>query len=176
MILRYFAGKASDVQGDTSLHSPGFVNFSFRQPYGVCGAIIPWNGAVSTLVAKFAPCLISGNTLVLKSSEKAPLTPLLFAKFVQEAGFPPGVINILSGFGQVAGAAIASHLEIRKLAFTGSTATGRIIKKAAAESNLKNVTLELGGKSPLIIFGDADLEKAAHAAAASILGNSGQSA
>jgi aldehyde dehydrogenase (NAD+) len=173
-ILRYYAGKATDVQGETSLHTPGFVNLTFRQPFGVCGAIIPWNTPIIAMVVKFAPCLIVGNTLVLKSSEKAPLTSLMFAKLIQEAGFPPGVINILSGFGPTCGAAIASHMEIRKLAFTGSARTGRAIKKAAAASNLKNVTLELGGKSPLIIFGDADLEKAVPAAAASILSLSGQ--
>jgi aldehyde dehydrogenase (NAD+) len=173
-VLRYYAGKATDVQGETSLHTPGFVNLTFRQPFGVCAVIIPWNVPISALLVKLAPCLIIGNTVVVKSSEKAPLTSLMFAKLVQEAGFPPGVINILSGFGPTCGAAIASHMEIRKLAFTGSTRTGRAIKKAAAASNLKSVSLELGGKSPLIVFGDADLEKAVPAAAASILHNSGQ--
>lgn len=130
--------------------------------------------AITTLLMKFGPCLLAGNTIVVKSSEKAPLSILHFAKLVKEAGFPPGVVNILSGFGSVCGAAIASHMDIRKIAFTGSTRTGRAIKKAAAASNLKKVTLELGGKSPMIIFGDADLDQAIPAAAASILGNSGQ--
>jgi len=174
VMLRYFAGKAADVHGESSLHTPGFVNLTFRQPYGVTAAIIPWNVPISSLVVKFAPALLAGNTMVLKSSEKAPLTVLLFAKLIKEAGFPPGVMNILSGMGPVCGAAMASHMSIRKLAFTGSTRTGKAIKKAAAASNLKKVTLELGGKSPLIIFGDADLDKAVPAAAASILRLSGQ--
>ena len=173
-MFRYFAGKAADVHGESSLHTPGFLSLTLRQPYGVCAAIIPWNVPVSSVAVKFGPCLLAGNTLVIKSSEKAPLAVLRFAKLVKEAGFPAGVVNILSGLGPNCGAALASHMEIRKLAFTGSTRTGRAIKKAAASSNLKNVTLELGGKSPLIIFGDADLDKAVPAAAASILSLSGQ--
>lgn len=172
--LRYFAGKASDAQGDTSLNTPGFVNLVFRQPYGVCGAITPWNAPVLMVTQKLGPALITGNTIVLKTSEKAPLSPLIVAQCCQEIGLPKGVFNILSGFGQPCGEAIARHMDIRKLSFTGSTNTGRAIKKAAAESNLKNVTLELGGKSPLIIFDDADIEKAATASAFSILINSGQ--
>ena len=147
---------------------------SFRQPYGVCGAIIPWNAPLIMLATKVAPCIVTGNTLVLKSSEKAPLSSLFFASLVKKVGIPNGVLNILSGFGPSCGNAIASHMEIRKLAFTGSGRSGREIKKAAANSNLKNVTLELGGKSPLVIFEDADLPKALQAAAFSILNNSGQ--
>jgi aldehyde dehydrogenase (NAD+) len=173
-LLRYYAGKAADVQGESSLNTPGFVNLTLRQPFGVCGLIIPWNAPISTLMVKLAPCLIAGNAVVVKTSEKAPLTGLLLARLIQEAGFPPGVVNILSGMGPVCGAAIASHMEIRKVAFTGSVRTGRAIKKAAADSNLKKVSLELGGKSPLIIFEDADLEKAIPAAAASIVTLSGQ--
>lgn len=162
------------MHGETSLHTPGFVNLTLRQPFGVVGAIIPWNVPLTAAVVKFGPALLAGNTMVLKSSEKAPLTVLALARLIKEAGFPPGTINILSGLGPVCGAAIASHMEIRKLAFTGSTRTGKAIKKAAATSNLKNVTLELGGKSPLIIFADADLDKAVTAAAGSILNLSGQ--
>ncbi|KAL6399916.1 putative aldehyde dehydrogenase [Ilyonectria robusta] len=172
--LRYFAGKATDVQGDTSLNTPGFVNLVFRQPFGVCGAITPWNVPVTMITQKLGPALITGNTLVLKTSEKAPLSPLVIAQCCQEIGLPKGVFNILSGFGQPCGEAIARHMDIRKISFTGSTNTGRAIKKAAAESNLKNVTIELGGKSPLVIFDDADIEKAAKASAFSILFNSGQ--
>ncbi|KAH6976774.1 aldehyde dehydrogenase [Ilyonectria destructans] len=118
--------------------------------------------------------LITGNTIVLKTSEKAPLSPLVIAQCYQEIGFPKGILNILNGFGQPCGEAIARHMDIRKLSFTGSTNTSRAIKKAAAKSNLKNVTLELGGKSPFIIFNDADIEKAATASAYSILVNSSQ--
>ena len=163
-----------DIAGDTSLNSAGMVNLTFRQPYGVCGAIIPWNGPVVMLAFKVAPALIAGNTLVLKTSEKAPLSNLVVARLCQEIGLPPGVLNILSGLGRPCGEAIAKHMLIRKVAFTGSAASGRAVKKAAAESNLKHVTLELGGKSPLIIFDDADLDKAVPSAAHSILGNSGQ--
>lgn len=172
--LRYCAGKAQDISGETSLNTAGMVNFTLRQPYGVCGAIIPWNGPTVMLCFKVGPALISGNTLVLKSSEKAPLSALVVARLAQEIGLPPGVLNILSGFGQPCGEAIAKHMDIRKIAFTGSTRAGRAIKKASAESNLKNVTLELGGKSPLIIFDDANLDHAAQAAAYSITLNTGQ--
>lgn len=127
-----------------------------------------------TLTAKMAPCLISGNTLVAKLSEKAPLTGLFIAKLIKAAGFPPGVVNILNGMGVGCGSVLASHMEVRKLSFTGSVGSGKAVKRAAADSNLKNVSLELGGKSPLIVFEDADLDKAALAAAKSILGNSGQ--
>lgn len=147
---------------------------TIRQPFGAVGAIIPWNTPVLMLGMKIGPALAAGNTMVLKSSEKSPLSCLVVAKCMKEIGFPPGVLNILSGFGRPCGEAIAKHMDIRKLAFTGSTATGKAIKKAAAESNLKNVSLELGGKSPLIIFEDADLAKAAADAASSITVVSGQ--
>ena len=110
---------------------------------------------------KVAPALICGNTVVLKSSEKAPLSSLKLASLIREAGFPPGVVNVLNGFGLPTGAAMARHMKIRKLSFTGSVATGKKIMIMAAESNLKNVSLELGGKSPAIIFDDADIESAA---------------
>ncbi|OGM49498.1 aldehyde dehydrogenase [Aspergillus bombycis] len=172
--LRYYAGKALDIHGATSLTSKDHLNISIRQPYGVTGAIIPWNVPVIMICFKVGPALIAGNTLVLKSSEKAPLTSLLFARLAKEAGFPPGVLNVLSGFGLPCGDAIARHMDIRKIAFTGSTRTGKLIQKAAVDSNLKSCTLELGGKSPLIVFEDADLQKAAKAAAFSIVFNSGQ--
>ncbi|KAF5556064.1 aldehyde dehydrogenase [Fusarium napiforme] len=172
--LRYIAGKATDVQGESSLQTANFMSVTLRQPYGVCAAIIPWNAPVTMLTFKAAPALIAGNTLVLKSSENAPLTALFIAKLFKEAGFPSGVFNVLSGFGQPCGQALASHMRIRKLSFTGSVIAGKAIKMAAAQSNLKIVTLELGGKSPLVVFDDADVSKAAKAAAASILLNSGQ--
>ncbi|PGH21287.1 hypothetical protein AJ80_03337 [Polytolypa hystricis UAMH7299] len=172
--LRYMAGKAADVQGESSLQTAGYVNVSFRQPYGVCAAIAPWNAPVTALTFKLAPAVLAGNTLVAKSSEKAPLTSLFLARLILRAGFPPGVINILSGTGPLCGAALASHMGIRKLSFTGSVGAGREIKKAAAASNLKNVTLELGGKSPMIVFNDADVQHAAVLSARSTLYNSGQ--
>lgn len=174
MIFRYFAGKALDVSGETSLNTAGMVNITLRQPYGVCGAIIPWNAAMTMFAIKVAPALITGNTMVLKTSEKAPLSAAVVARCAQEAGLPKGVLNILNGYGTPCGEAIAKHMAIRKISFTGSEAVGRLIQKAAADSNLKKVSLELGGKAPLIIFNDADLEKAVAAAALSILVNSGQ--
>ncbi|KAK5232355.1 hypothetical protein LTR47_006568 [Exophiala xenobiotica] len=166
--------KALDVSGDSSLNTAGHVNITLRQPFGVCGAIIPWNVPLLMFINKVGPALATGNTLVLKSSEKSPLSVLFVARLCQEIGLPKGVLNILSGFGRPCGEAIAKHMDIRKVSFTGSVLAGRAVKKAAAESNLKNVTLELGGKSPLLIFADADLEKAVPAAAFSILANSGQ--
>ncbi|KIW86882.1 uncharacterized protein Z519_12503 [Cladophialophora bantiana CBS 173.52] len=173
-ILRYFASRALDVQGDSSLNTKDMVNITFRQPFGVCGAIIPWNVPLLMLINKVGPALSTGNTLVLKSSEKSPLSSLVIGRLCQEIGLPKGVLNILSGYGRPCGEAIAKHMDIRKVSFTGSVIAGRAVKKAAAESNLKNVTLELGGKSPLIIFDDADLAKAVPASAFSILANSGQ--
>lgn len=123
---------------------------------------------------KIGPSLIAGNCLIVKSSEKAPLTSLLLARLSKEAGIPAGVLNVLSGFGRPCGDALARHQEIRKIAFTGSVSTGKLVQIAAAESNLKSCTLELGGKSPLVVFDDANLEKAANAAAFSIVFNSGQ--
>ncbi|KIV79891.1 hypothetical protein PV11_07432 [Exophiala sideris] len=173
--LRYFAGKALDVAGDSSINTTGMVTLSLRQPFGVCGAITPWNVPLLMLVNKLGPALATGNTLVVKSSEKSPLSSLVIGRLAQEIGLPRGVLNILSGYGRPCGEAIAKHMDIRKISFTGSVIAGRAIKKAAAESNLKNVTLELGGKSPLLVFEDADLARAVPAATFSILVNSGQS-
>ncbi|KAL6249570.1 hypothetical protein RBB50_003423 [Rhinocladiella similis] len=173
-ILKYLASKALDVSGDSSLNTAGQVNITLRQPFGVCGAIIPWNVPLLMFINKAGPALAAGNTLVLKTSEKSPLSCLKVAQLCQEIGLPKGVINILSGFGRPCGEAIAKHMDIRKVSFTGSAMAGRAVKKAAAESNLKNVTLELGGKSPTVIFEDADLTKAIPASAMSILMNSGQ--
>lgn len=132
------------------------------------------NITLVTFINKVGPALSAGNTLVLKSSEKCPLSVLLVGRLCQEVGLPKGVLNLLSGFGRPCGEALAKHMDIRKISFTGSQIAGRAIKKAAAESNLKKVTLELGGKSPLIIFPDADLDKAVPAATASMLMLSGQ--
>ncbi|KAG9195671.1 aldehyde dehydrogenase (NAD+) [Alternaria panax] len=148
------------VQGTTGVQTPGFVNMTFRQPYGVVAGIIPWNVPLLFLANKLAPALIVGNTVVLKSSEKAPLTSAKIATLVQQAGFPPGVIIIITGFGNVSGSILSHHMDVRALSFTGSSRTGRLIQAAAAKSNLKQVFLELGGKSPAVVFEDADLEKA----------------
>ncbi|OGM45044.1 hypothetical protein ABOM_005779 [Aspergillus bombycis] len=173
-ISMYFASRGWDGQGQTSLNTPGFINMTLRQPYGVVAAIIPWNVPVNFFINKVAPAIAAGNTVVLKSSEKAPLTSAKVAHLIQRAGFPPGVINVLSGHGHISGSALAHHMSVRVITFTGSGRTGRLIQKAAANSNLKNVIFELGGKSPTVIFPDADLEKAAKESAHSIQWNSGQ--
>jgi len=147
---------------------------TLKQPFGVVCGILPWNVPITMFGFKMAPAVAAGNTIVLKTSEKSPLTGLYLGKLIKEVGFPPGVINVLSGLGAECGAALASNMTIRKISFTGSARTGKLIAKAAAESNLKNVTLELGGKSPAIVFGDADVAKAAKACAFSMFRNSGQ--
>ncbi|KAF1936775.1 aldehyde dehydrogenase-like protein [Clathrospora elynae] len=170
----YYAEAGYSVQGTSSIQTPGYLNITLRQPYGVVAGIIPWNVPLLFLVSKLAPALIVGNTVVLKSSEKAPLTCAKIATLVQQAGFPPGVINIITGIGDVSGSILSHHMDIRALSFTGSGRTGRIIQAAAAKSNLKQVYLELGGKSPAVIFEDAELEKAVKETANSIQWNSGQ--
>ena len=126
----------------------------------VCGQIIPWNFPLLMWAWKIGPAIACGNTVVLKTAEQTPLGGLVAATLIKEAGFPPGVVNVISGFGKVAGAALSSHMDVDKIAFTGSTVVGRTILKAAASSNLKKVTLELGGKSPNIVFEDADIDNA----------------
>lgn len=172
--IRHISGLAHDVHGETSLNTPGHITLTLRQPYGVCAAILAWNAPVGIFTTKVIPCVVAGNTVIVKSSEKAPLTCLKLGALAAEAGFPQGVINILSGFGHTVGAALSSHMKIRKLAFTGSTRAGKLIQEAAAKSNLKSVSLELGGKNPLIVFADCNVEEAAGGAAASLKFNSGQ--
>ncbi|KAF7718722.1 Uncharacterized protein PECH_004296 [Penicillium ucsense] len=172
--LNHFAEVGCQVLGTTSLNTPGFVNMTLRQPYGVVGAIIPWNVPVYFLISKSAPALMAGNTVVVKSSEKAPLTSAKVATLVQKAGFPPGVFNIISGHGHISGNVLSHHMDVRAISFTGSGRTGRLIQEASAKSNLKNVILELGGKSPAIIFPDANLEKAVEDTKRGIQFNSGQ--
>lgn len=127
---------------------------------GVCGQIIPWNFPLLMWAWKIGPAVATGNVVIIKSAEQTPLSALYMAKLIKEAGFPPGVINVLSGYGKTCGAAMAAHMDIDKIAFTGSTIVGRSIMIAAAKSNIKKVTLELGGKSPNIVFKDADIDKA----------------
>ncbi|KAF1929583.1 aldehyde dehydrogenase [Didymella exigua CBS 183.55] len=169
----YFA-EAAYPQGHTSLNTPGFLNMSLRQPFGVVAIIIPWNAPLIFFAKKVAPALAAGNCVVVKSSEKAPLTPWKVSQWIEKCGFPPGVINILSGHGQTSGQALSEHMKIRALSFTGSTRTGRSIAVAAATSNFKKVVFELGGKSPSLVFDDADIEQAAKDIELSINSNSGQ--
>ena len=158
--LRYYAGWADKIHGQTISALPQKLVYTLRQPVGVCGQIIPWNYPLAMAAWKLGPALACGNTVVIKAAEQTPLSILYLASLIKEAGFPAGVINVLNGYGNEAGAAIASHLDIDKIAFTGSTATGKQIMKMAAV-NMKNITLETGGKSPLLVFDDADLDLAA---------------
>ncbi|KAK6205077.1 mitochondrial aldehyde dehydrogenase [Scheffersomyces amazonensis] len=171
--FRYFAGWADKVQGKVIQNDPKKLAYTIHEPYGVCGQIIPWNYPLAMAAWKLAPALAAGNVVVLKTSEITPLSLLYVAKIFKEVGFPAGVVNILSGYGATAGKALASHLGVDKIAFTGSTATGKLIQQAAA-ANLKAVTLECGGKSPLIIRKDADIEQAVKWAAFGIMSNQGQ--
>ncbi|KAL1850163.1 aldehyde dehydrogenase (NAD(P)(+)) ald5 [Diaporthe australafricana] len=158
--IRYYGGWADKIEGKTLDISPDMFHYTRPEPIGVCGQIIPWNFPLLMWSWKLGPALATGNTVVLKTAEQTPLSGLVAAQFIKEAGFPPGVVNIISGFGKTAGAAISSHMDIDKVAFTGSTVVGRQVMKAAASSNLKKVTLELGGKSPNIVFNDANIEDA----------------
>jgi len=158
--LRYYGGWADKIHGQTIDTNTETLSYTRHEPIGVCGQIIPWNFPLLMWSWKIGPAIAAGNTVVLKTAEQTPLSGLYAAKLIVEAGFPPGVINIISGFGRTAGAAIASHMGIDKVAFTGSTLVGRMILQASAKSNLKKVTLELGGKSPNIVFDDADIDNA----------------
>lgn len=158
--LRYYGGWADKIEGKVVDTTPDTFNYIKKEPIGVCGQIIPWNFPLLMWAWKIGPAVATGNTVVIKTAEQTPLGAYVAANLIKEAGFPPGVVNVISGFGKVAGAAIASHMDIDKVAFTGSTVTGRTILKAAAGSNLKKVTLELGGKSPNIVFDDADIDNA----------------
>lgn len=174
MFCNYFASLTETAQSTTSTNTPGHLNYTLHEPYGVTAGILPWNGPVSIFLMKTMPAVAAGNAIIIKSSEKAPITPLILGKLVGEAGFPPGLIQVLSGFGPTVGSALALHMKIRKISFTGSTATGKLIQQMSGQSNLKAVTLELGGKSPVIVFPDADVQRAAQECAVSILFNAGQ--
>jgi aldehyde dehydrogenase (NAD+) len=172
---RYFAGWADKVQGKTIPIDGDFFCFTRHEPIGVVGQIIPWNYPMLMQAWKLAPALATGNTVVMKPAEQTPLSALRVGELIVEAGFPEGVVNLLPGFGHTAGAAIARHMDIDKVAFTGSTEVGRLIMEAAARSNLKRITLELGGKSPNIIFEDVDLDEAVEGAHLGLFVNQGQS-
>lgn len=171
--FEYFAGWATKIEGET-IPVPGqMFNYTLREPVGVCGQIIPWNFPLLMAAWKLAPALAAGNTVVLKPAEQTPVTAMELAKLIQEAGFPEGVVNVVPGYGETAGAALASHKGIDKIAFTGSTEIGKRIAKAAAD-NLTKVSLELGGKAPNIVFADADLDQAVNGAMMGIFFNQGQ--
>ena len=168
-ILRYMAGWATKINGATiSISAPGdWHAYTLREPVGVVGQIIPWNFPLMMAAWKIAPALAAGCTIVLKPAEQTRLRAAL-GELIQEAGFPTGVVNILTGFGETAGAALAAHPDVDKVAFTGSTEVGKLIVQAAA-GNLKKVSLELGGKSPAIVFPDADMDVAIRGASSAHL-------
>ncbi|XP_077286091.1 retinal dehydrogenase 2 [Arctopsyche grandis] len=172
--FRYYAGWCDKIHGNTIPADGGVICMTRQEPVGVVGQLIPWNYPILMLAWKWGPALAAGCTLVLKPAEQTPLTALYLAALSKEAGFPAGVINIVTGYGPNTGAAIASHMQIDKVAFTGSTIVGRKIMEAAANSNLKRVSLELGGKSPLVIFDDADVDEAVEIAHNAIFANHGQ--
>ncbi|KAJ5907446.1 hypothetical protein N7495_000128 [Penicillium taxi] len=171
--IRYYSGWADKIGGQTISTTHQKLAYTIRQPIGVVGQIIPWNYPLSMATWKLGPALACGNTVVLKPAEQTPLSALVLGKLIVEAGFPSGVINIVNGYGRDAGAALAAHPFIDKVAFTGSTSTAREIMKVAAET-LKNITLETGGKSPLLVFPDADMDQAIKWSHGGIMSNQGQ--
>src|SRR5579863_5530138 len=171
---RYYAGWADKIQGKTIPVQGRYFTYTKHEPVGVVGQIIPWNFPLLMQAWKLGPALAAGCTVVMKPAEQTPLTALRVGELIVEAGFPEGVVNILPGFGPTAGAAIAKHMDVDKVAFTGSTEVGHLIMEAAAKSNLKRVTLELGGKSPNIVFADTDLDEAVEGAHFALFFNQGQ--
>jgi acyl-CoA reductase-like NAD-dependent aldehyde dehydrogenase len=159
----YYAGWCTKIEGETIPVPGNFFNYTLREPYGVCGIITPWNFPLLMVAWKLAPALACGNTAVLKVAEETPLTGLRLGQLCQEAGFPDGVVNVVPGFGETAGHALVAHPDVDKISFTGSTSVGKEIVRTSAET-LKKVSLELGGKSPNIVFADSDLEAAARGA------------
>src|SRR6516164_120926 len=171
---RYFAGCADKIQGRTIPIAGDYLCYTRHEPVGVVGQIIPWNFPLLMQAWKLAPALATGNAVILKPAEQTPLSALRVGELILQAGFPPGVVNILPGYGPTAGSAIARHGGIDKVAFTGSTEVGHLIMEAAAKSNLKRLTLELGGKSPNIVFADADMDQAIEGAHFALFFNQGQ--
>ena len=171
--LRYYAGLADKVQGDTVPVPGPFLNYTLREPVGVVGAIIPWNFPLSMAAWKVAPALACGNTVVLKPAEQTPLTALRFGELAAKAGFPAGALNVVPGFGDTAGAALVRHPGVDAISFTGSTEVGRIVMRESA-ATLKKVSLELGGKSPNIVFADADLGVAVKGASMGVFYGKGE--
>ncbi|KAF2927392.1 hypothetical protein DAI22_06g202100 [Oryza sativa Japonica Group] len=173
-ILRYFAGAADKIHGETLKMSRQLQGYTLREPLGVAGLIVPWNFPAIMFFSKVSPALAAGCTVVVKPAEQTPLSALFLAHLSKQAGVPDGVINVVTGFGPTAGAAISSHMDVDVVAFTGSTEVGRLIMEASAKSNLKPVALELGGKSPFIVFDDADLDKAVELAIGGNFFNKGE--
>ncbi len=171
---RYYAGWADKVQGKTIPIAGDYFCYTRHEPVGVVGQIIPWNFPLLMQAWKLGPALATGNTVVMKPAEQTPLTALRVGELILEAGFPEGVVNLLPGYGPTAGAAIANHMDVDKVAFTGSTEVGHLIMEASAKSNLKRVTLELGGKSPNVVFADADMDQAIEGAHFALFFNQGQ--
>lgn len=171
--IRYYAGYADKNHGKTIPLNGEYMAYTRHEPVGVCGQIIPWNFPLLMMAWKLGPALATGNTIVLKPAEQTPLTALYVAQLTKEAGFPAGVVNVVPGFGD-AGAALVESMNVDKVAFTGSTPVGQLIKQGAGRTNLKRVTLELGGKSPNIIFDDCDLDKAVEGAHFGLFFNMGQ--
>ncbi len=171
--LRYNAGAADKMEGATIPLGRDFIDFTLLEPVGVTAHIVPWNYPLGMVARSVAPALAAGCTAVIKPAEQSPLTALAFAELCQKAGFPDGVVNVVTGFGEEAGAALVAHPLVRGITFTGSVETGRKIYAGAAQG-LKPVVLELGGKNPMIVFADADLDRAAHDALDGAFGNSGQ--
>jgi len=174
MCYRYYRGWADKIHGKTIPINGPYFCYTRHEPIGVVGQIIPWNFPLLMQAWKMAPALACGCTLVLKVAEQTPLSALRIGELIQEAGFPPGVVNILPGYGPTAGQALARHMDVDKVAFTGSTEVGHLIMKASAESNLKRVTLELGGKSPNIVLADTDIDAAVEGANFALFFNQGQ--
>ena len=172
--FRYYAGWADKIHGQTIPVDGNYFCYTRHEPVGVVGQIIPWNFPLLMMAWKWGPALACGNTVVLKPAEQTPLTALRVALLAQEVGFPDGVINVVPGYGPTAGAALSGHMDVDKIAFTGETGTGRIIMSAAANSNLKRVSLELGGKSPNVVFADADIDAAVEGAYFGLFFNQGQ--
>jgi len=172
-VFRYYAGWADKIYGQTIDVGNAKLAYTKHEPLGVCGQIIPWNFPVMMAAWKLGPALACGNTVVLKPAEQTPLSALYLATLIKEAGFPPGVVNVVPGYGKTAGAVLAGHQGVDKIAFTGSTATGRNIMRSAAV-NMKNITLETGGKSPLLVFEDADLDQAVKWSHVGIMAMAGQ--
>ena len=172
--FRYFAGWADKNHGKTIPINGDYFCYTRHEPVGVVGQITPWNFPLLMYGMKLGPALSTGNTVVLKPVEQTPLTALRLGELIIEAGFPPGVVNILPGYGPTAGAAIGEHMDIDKVAFTGSGEVGRLLVQAAGRSNLKRVSLELGGKSPNIVFADADMEQAIEGCHQGLFFNQGQ--
>ncbi|XP_020590881.1 aldehyde dehydrogenase family 2 member C4-like isoform X2 [Phalaenopsis equestris] len=159
-LLRYYAGAADKIHGETLKLLGEFQGYTLKEPLGVIGHIIPWNFPSTLFFVKVSPALAAGCTMIVKPAEQTPLSALYYAHLAKQAGIPDGVLNVVTGFGSTAGAALCSHMDVDKVSFTGSTEVGRLVMEAAAKSNLKHVSLELGGKTPLIIFDDADLDMA----------------